>query len=349
MAAAADSAARARMKWPPPPLPLPPACYAEHLDDERLDLIVTKSGRPTRLSGIWASALRSSRQREVVRRHEKLCERAADLGSIKALKRRVQHVESISTATNINEVTELDQQQPCKGAAELTQLAETTSEAALSCKEVFKDSEASLPSHRIASLLGEADGRSESTYASAMEDEVSQTSKCSVRSRSSLLDMISLSPSTQEHSFEHEDAQLLDAKEAYLWMSRSDAELLHNIEEILEDFDILSQECDELFCRCRASSTDCEAVVQGEETAEEPRVFPRHLRIATQSLIDRLGCRSSSVLERIGLIYQTANSSFGGIGLGPVEFRGYVASILTQIAHELEERETAPLDERSPR
>lgn len=65
------------------------------------------------------------------------------------------------------------------------------------------------------------------------------------------------------------------------------------------------------------------------------------LQPVTQRLIDRLGCRHPSSLERIGAVYSTFAHREG---LSLLEFQGYVACVLTQILRELEARSTGSLD-----
>jgi len=120
---------------------------------------------------------------------------------------------------------------------------------------------------------------------------------------------------------------------AYLWRHRSSAELAHDIERALMDFDTLAHECDVLFREC------CSAEADGADRAEESsvRISAEQLHHVTQRLIDFLGSRSPAILERIGHIYGIAASG-GGERIGAVEFRGYVAAVLTQILRELQER-----------
>merc|ERR1712039_731543 len=54
-----------------------------------------------------------------------------------------------------------------------------------------------------------------------------------------------------------------------------------------------------------------------------------------------------AVLERIGFIYSAAAAGSSHQGLGQIEFRGYVASVLTQILRELEARQNQDGGERS--
>lgn len=116
----------------------------------------------------------------------------------------------------------------------------------------------------------------------------------------------------------------------FLWQKRSDIDLATDIEKTLKDFDALSNECDEMFLKY---------AVPGSQNEESQFIPAQRLHQVTQQLIDRLGCRSASVLERIGLIYNAAAAGSSEAGLGQVEFRGYVASVLTQILRELEARQ----------
>jgi len=120
---------------------------------------------------------------------------------------------------------------------------------------------------------------------------------------------------------------------AYLWRHRSSAELAHDIEQALLDFDTLARECDLLFREaCLA-----EAVAADRAEVSLDRISAEQLHHVTQRLIDFLGSRSPAILERIGHIYGVAASG-GGECIGAVEFRGYVAAVLTQILRELEDR-----------
>mmetsp|Transcript_90797 Transcript_90797/g.293125 ORF Transcript_90797/g.293125 Transcript_90797/m.293125 type:complete len:293 (+) Transcript_90797:103-981(+) len=129
-----------------------------------------------------------------------------------------------------------------------------------------------------------------------------------------------------------------DIKDAYLWTNRSDGDLVRDIEHTLTDFDTLQRECEDLFHACCTPSSPASSG-QEASTCGEPRLPSEQLQKVTQSLIDKLGCRSPPVLERIGLIYSTVLAGkAGGGGLSYVEFRGFVASVLTQIQRELEDR-----------
>merc|ERR1712136_58040 len=69
------------------------------------------------------------------------------------------------------------------------------------------------------------------------------------------------------------------------------------------------------------------------------RIPLSQLHQATQMLINNLGCRDAEVLDRISTAFRLVSSGHGAIGLTIVEFRGYVASVLTQIHRELEWRQ----------
>lgn len=133
-----------------------------------------------------------------------------------------------------------------------------------------------------------------------------------------------------------------EAEVAYLWESRSDMEIATDIERTLSDFDALSHECDQLFNACTSYPSDVPESQAEAEPPAERLIRPKALHIVTQRLIDRLGSRSTEVLERIGYIYGAAaahrGDDLGSAGIGPVEFRGFVAAVLTQILRELEER-----------
>jgi len=122
----------------------------------------------------------------------------------------------------------------------------------------------------------------------------------------------------------------------YLWRHRSSSELARDIEQALMDFDALAHECDVLFRECCSAEAEEDGV---EESLD--RISTVQLHHVTQRLIDFLGSRSPAILERIGHIYGVAASG-GGEGIGAVEFRGYVASVLTQVLHELQERSLSP-------
>mmetsp|Transcript_10845 Transcript_10845/g.32681 ORF Transcript_10845/g.32681 Transcript_10845/m.32681 type:complete len:281 (+) Transcript_10845:110-952(+) len=122
----------------------------------------------------------------------------------------------------------------------------------------------------------------------------------------------------------------------FLWQQRSDAELARNIEHTLANFDALMDQCDSLFQECVAEAAEAHAEAE-EPPPGQPRIPAEQLHGVTQRLIDAFGCRDEPVLERIGHIYSTAASGGGG-GVGAVEFRGYVASVLTQVLHELQVR-----------
>lgn len=119
----------------------------------------------------------------------------------------------------------------------------------------------------------------------------------------------------------------------YLWQRRSDKEIVCDIERTLTDFDALTHECDDLFNSCCSGAATA-------HPEEEKEILVKELHIVTQRLIDRLGSRSPAVLERIGSILRAASGSHGSRarGIGQVEFRGYVAAVLTQILRELEDR-----------
>eukprot|EP00929_Paragymnodinium_shiwhaense_P004333 TRINITY_DN10520_c0_g1_i2.p1 TRINITY_DN10520_c0_g1~~TRINITY_DN10520_c0_g1_i2.p1 ORF type:complete len:308 (+),score=93.67 TRINITY_DN10520_c0_g1_i2:48-971(+) len=88
--------------------------------------------------------------------------------------------------------------------------------------------------------------------------------------------------------------------------------------------------CNELYDACLAKEA-----TKAEKLPEEA------LHPVTQRLIDRFGVRSPEVLKRIEVVYCTLTASCSG-GLSAVEFRGYLASVLTQIRRELEDRPVDP-------
>merc|ERR1712216_147566 len=74
----------------------------------------------------------------------------------------------------------------------------------------------------------------------------------------------------------------------------------------------LANECDQLFNAC-ASFPSSSPETQAEEPEPAERLIrPKALHNVTQRLIDRLGSRSSDVLERIGYIYGAAAAHRGG-------------------------------------
>jgi len=112
---------------------------------------------------------------------------------------------------------------------------------------------------------------------------------------------------------------------AYLWEKKTDEEIVSEVEGILGDFDILRKECDEIFAAC---------VTNKDKTSTIPIENLYHV---TQRLIDSLGCRNEAVLERIALVFEAvARGSEDDIAI--VQFRGYVACVLTQILNELMSR-----------
>jgi len=135
---------------------------------------------------------------------------------------------------------------------------------------------------------------------------------------------------------------------AFLWQRRSDSEIAADIEHTLANFDCLMDQCDALFQECVAEAPKEAAKPGGEPPqppgeqppGEQPRIPIEQLHQLTQRLIDALGSRHESVLERIGHIYSATASGFSGCGIGAVEFRGYVACVLTQVLRELQERES---------
>lgn len=86
-----------------------------------------------------------------------------------------------------------------------------------------------------------------------------------------------------------------------------------------------------LSAHCRELWDDVHGVVLPQE----------ELQPVTQRLIDSLGCRHPSSLERIGAVYSTFAHREG---LSLLEFQGYVACVLTQILRELEARSTGSVE-----
>mmetsp|Transcript_20201 Transcript_20201/g.36615 ORF Transcript_20201/g.36615 Transcript_20201/m.36615 type:complete len:373 (+) Transcript_20201:82-1200(+) len=73
--------------------------------------------------------------------------------------------------------------------------------------------------------------------------------------------------------------------------------------------------------------------------ADSRRILPSGLRSVTQYIINRTGCRHPVTLKRASTVF--AGFAYRSDGLSPAEFRGYVASILTQVLRELEYRSSA--------
>jgi len=110
----------------------------------------------------------------------------------------------------------------------------------------------------------------------------------------------------------------------YLWEENSDEVIAEQVASILSDFGALAAECDRLFQQ---------ALTKSAQTIDAQQLYE-----ITQQHIDRFGCRSPHVLERIGHVYTAAVSGNNGDGIRMREFRGYIAALLTQILRELEER-----------
>lgn len=106
----------------------------------------------------------------------------------------------------------------------------------------------------------------------------------------------------------------------------SDDALVDKIMQLLPEIDTFTNECDELFAEWTAES--------GSRS-----IWPQELYDLTQRLIDMFGSRDPGTLDRISLIYSAIEQNCGpDCGVEVVQFRGYVASVLTQILHELESR-----------
>ncbi|CAE7328615.1 unnamed protein product [Symbiodinium pilosum] len=107
--------------------------------------------------------------------------------------------------------------------------------------------------------------------------------------------------------------------------AKPDNQLAAEVSHILSDVGALSSECDRLFK---------ETCPSGDTT------FMRAERLhkLTQRLIDWFGCTSPDTLDRIGHVYMAATSGRHEQGLAQLEFRGYVAAVLTQVLRDLELR-----------
>lgn len=131
------------------------------------------------------------------------------------------------------------------------------------------------------------------------------------------------------------------SSDLYLWMNRTDSDIARGIACTLDDVDALARECEALFSTYGDRTAQ---EVSGEAESLPSRLSVQQMGVVTQLLIDKLGCREENALERIGQIYHAAVSAHRGDGLGPIEFRGYVASVLTQIQRELEKRGLEPAE-----
>lgn len=80
-----------------------------------------------------------------------------------------------------------------------------------------------------------------------------------------------------------------------------------------------------------ALARECDRLLQGLGAG---RMSPEELRLATQCLIDRLGCRQPETLERVSAVY--SGFAHRSDGLSALELRGYVACVLTQLQRELD-------------
>jgi len=108
-----------------------------------------------------------------------------------------------------------------------------------------------------------------------------------------------------------------------LWMRVSDQDILYEISCVLSDIDEITRECNAVFSPSIAVA------------AEDVRMSAQQLHEVTQNVVHHLGCRDPLTLERIGAIFSVAASAGG---MGPIEFRGYIASVFTQIHRHLEAR-----------
>lgn len=123
----------------------------------------------------------------------------------------------------------------------------------------------------------------------------------------------------------------------YLWACVSDAEIVEGIENTLRDPERLDQECRLLFNSYLPAQPLDDAISPGDPMGAD-RLEAEPLQELTQSIIDKLGCRSEPVLERISLIYHTVLTGCPEPSLRYPEFKGYVAALLTQIQRELADR-----------
>jgi len=126
----------------------------------------------------------------------------------------------------------------------------------------------------------------------------------------------------------------LEETENFVWAEVPDATIAVYVDRLLSDFDQLSIKCDDMF---QWALQEIEPELLDDEATL--RIPLSQLHQATQMLINNLGCRDAEVLDRISTAFRLVSSGHGAIGLTIVEFRGYVASVLTQIHRELEWRQ----------
>jgi len=110
------------------------------------------------------------------------------------------------------------------------------------------------------------------------------------------------------------------------WMEVTEMEMATEIARVLADPDALFAECDELFERSLSTANPGAAHLPVTRVGE-----------ITQRVIYRLGCRDEDVLGRIAQVFEDVSSGLDRDGMGPLVFRGYIASVLTQILRELED------------
>mmetsp|Transcript_87359 Transcript_87359/g.136720 ORF Transcript_87359/g.136720 Transcript_87359/m.136720 type:complete len:531 (-) Transcript_87359:63-1655(-) len=125
-----------------------------------------------------------------------------------------------------------------------------------------------------------------------------------------------------------------------LQMASSDIDMSKEISWFLENVDAFNAECAILFnsgAKPRTSSREDVSAAAGIFANE---CLPgEELHLITQRLIFRLGCRDPVALARIGEIFSLTVASYRSDGgIGAVEFRGYVAALLTQALREIEQR-----------
>lgn len=120
-----------------------------------------------------------------------------------------------------------------------------------------------------------------------------------------------------------------------LQLATSDRDLAAQLMQLLGNIEVLSAECDLIFFTSVSVRVgDAAAVADGTARLQAPQ-----LHEITQRLIFRLGCRDPDVLQRIGDVFAvTASGHEASGGIGPLEFRGYVASLLTQALREFGSR-----------
>lgn len=134
----------------------------------------------------------------------------------------------------------------------------------------------------------------------------------------------------------------------FLWVDHTDEEMLCRMNYLLEDFDLLTRECNELISainkerRVRSPHDrflPAQAHVDSRGAMEEKRMPVEFIYDVAQRLIDRFGCRNHCILERIGTVYhQVTAGQEDSDSISAEEFRSFVAAVLTQLHTDLKVR-----------